>query len=145
MHVFVFPASYKDTDKPRQDFPSLSFGNSIADPHYVAGVGTGACSGAYGIGLDVPTAANGFVEVATALQCGGQTGKRNAPFNFVVGNTQLTVCILYNLNDGSNDYEIICGTSQGTVNNCGNDFLQQNAGTYPNAYLSTPTFTFVPN
>ncbi|KAJ7644905.1 hypothetical protein FB45DRAFT_1053538 [Roridomyces roridus] len=121
-------------------------GTSLNDVHYMANDLTGSytgCNGVFQIIEDTP--ASGLADANISLNCNGQSGNSvDAPFTFAA-NGQVLQCVLINKNDGSNTFFIICGTSAGVANTCAASAMAAVAGTYPAAYLSTPTWTFLPN
>jgi hypothetical protein len=128
-----------------QDYPVFGTGNSLSGHRYLASDLSNSapnCGNVYHIISG--TAAAGLIDTQIALNCGGNGGKVNAPFTFVVNN-QVTSCIIYNYNDGSGTFAMICGANAGAATACSNSIIQANAGQLPNAALSTPHFAFYPN
>lgn len=125
-----------------QDYPGLGFGDSIADNHFIATAGAGGCAGAWFIDLGI--AGGNIQEAGVSLNCGGQTGGLQTGFTFAIQGTQYPGCVLYNRNDGTNAFDIICASSQAAATSCGNAQIAANAAAFPLAALSLPTFTFVP-
>ncbi|KAJ7614864.1 hypothetical protein FB45DRAFT_936253 [Roridomyces roridus] len=121
-------------------------GTSLNGVHYVANDLTGAyngCNGVFQVVEDTPAA--GFPDAQISLNCNGQSGNSvDASFTFSV-NGQVLQCTFINKNDGSNTFFIICGSSAGVANTCAASAMAALAGTYPAAYLSTPSWTFLPN
>jgi hypothetical protein len=86
----------------------------------------------------------GLLVLNVALDCGSKTGGGvTTPFTFVLDGQPL-VCTLINFMDGSNKFDIICGSSQSAAEICANEVLKSapNPTSFPHATLSTPTFTF---
>ncbi|KAJ7614851.1 hypothetical protein FB45DRAFT_1109055 [Roridomyces roridus] len=129
-----------------QESYAFGSGTSLNDYHYVANELSGAysgCNGVYQVVEDTPAA--GFPDAQITLNCNGQSGNSvDASFTFSV-NGQVLQCTFINHNDGSNAFFIICGSSAGVANTCAASAMAAVAGMYPAAYLSTPSWTFLPN
>ncbi|KAF8199218.1 hypothetical protein K438DRAFT_1583339, partial [Mycena galopus ATCC 62051] len=128
-------------------FYSLGDGASLVGSHYIANdlsTSYAGCQGAYQIALSTIQAQPGLIEATIALNCNGQAGNSIvAPFNIVVNNQQVE-CVLLNKNDGSNGYFHICGATAAAATTCAGSALQALQGTYPQGYLSTPSYAFYP-